>query len=107
MPVGREGIGDARPLRAVAALAEAEKLAEIVGGAGGEEVVEHREVALLRPGHDPPAQRRAALAGLRPADELLERARQPFGVGLLATAELRGLDRVEVAPPSVAIAPPL
>src|ERR1700736_2568011 len=87
--------------------AEDEELAEIVGRAESEELVEHWKITLCRTGFEPAAHGRIMLAALGATDEVVQRAHQPSRRGIGAMSGLFGLDGIEVAPPSVAIARPL
>ena len=105
--IGGEGIDDAGAMRAVAVFAKSVESAEIIGAAVAEKLLEHRKIALLRAFHEAPAHPGIVLAGDRPLDQVLEGAGQPDQLMIGAMGVMLGLDRIEIAPPGVAIAAPL
>ena len=86
------------------AVPELEEMREIVRGARGEELLQNREIALFGSCLQAPAHRGVVLAVVGPRDERIERAREEVRAFNAAMDVLLGLDGVEVAPPSVAIA---
>ena len=109
LPVGRERIYDAGSLRAVAAggLAIDEEIGDIVGSALAEELFEHPEITLFRPSLQTPAHRGIRLAVLGHQDQMIERTAAPVLSIETAVGVVLGLDRVEVAPPGIAVTVPL
>ena len=107
LTICRERIGDSCPLRAVALLAVNEELREIIRGALRVELLQNREIALLRTVLDAPAQRGGVLAGASALHQCVEGARGQKPLVLVAVGVILRLDGVEVAPPGVAIAIPL
>jgi hypothetical protein len=105
--IGRERIDGAGALRRVAVLAEAEELREIVGRALAEEFIQDDKIALLGSRIEAPAHGRIVLAGIRPADQIVQRAAEPLRIAQIAACMLLRLNGVEVAPPQIAVGAPM
>src|SRR5260370_23860772 len=109
--VGGKRIADAGSAGGIALRPETDDLGEIVGSAGAGELFENRKIEeRLRPRqpstHIPPRITVSA-TGFYLTDQIGERASQPNLAILVAALELRGLDRIEIAPPEIAVAAPL
>src|ERR1700758_4046438 len=110
-PVAGKGITDAGAPGRVAIRAKAHDLREIISGATGGEFLEDRKIELRRRARETPPQMppRVGLFGRRvpPVHEISKRAVEPNLAAVCGAFEVPRLDCVEIAPPSVAIAPPL
>jgi len=114
--VGRKGIANPSSTRRITIRAKANDLGEIIGGTGGGELLELRKIELRRGSAEASAQiqprirrfgrgrRRSCFAE---PDQVADRAVEHALLVFVAAFELRGLNGVEAAPPSVAIAAPL
>ena len=105
--IGHERIEGAGALRRVPTLAEGKELSKIIGRALLEEFVQDGEVALFRSSIEAAAHRRIVLAGIRSADQIIQRTAAPLRVVEIAARMLLRLDGVEVAPPQIAVSGPL
>jgi len=110
-PIGREGIADPGAARHFPSIAEADEPGEIIGGAGGGEILEHWKIELRFGPYQPPAemQQRPSLDDLfvRLALEMAEDAGLHILLVPVAARELRRPLKPTVAPPRVGITAPL
>jgi hypothetical protein len=110
-PVRREGIADSDPARRVAARTEAHDFHEIVGSAGGGQLLENWKIELSLGAGEPPTQMPPGVSlssgGFRLLDQMGKGAVEDVLFILIAAFKLLRLNGMEITPPGITVATPL